>query len=166
MNDNYFKKDEYWKEHINKELEDDIWIDEDADLFGATTTEAGKLVFTANAAIDDVSKIFTLVDDAVVATFENNTLVPKTVGVVQLESVGGDEPDVPVVDPDQEAADAVIAKIAAIGEVALTDECKAAIEAAVEAVLDGHGIFYDKTEVWIESEKLYEVLYSMEVLNG
>ena len=27
-------------------------------------------------------------------------------------------------------------------------------------------LFYDKTEVWIESEKLYEVLYSMEVLNG
>lgn len=27
MND-YFKNDEYWKEHINKNLEDDIWIDE------------------------------------------------------------------------------------------------------------------------------------------
>lgn len=24
----YFKNDEYWKEHINKNLEDDIWIDE------------------------------------------------------------------------------------------------------------------------------------------
>jgi SAM-dependent methyltransferase len=24
----YFKDDEYWKEHINKELEDDLWIDE------------------------------------------------------------------------------------------------------------------------------------------
>ena len=39
-------------------------------------------------------------------------------------------------------------------------------EETVEAVLDGRGIFYDKTEVWIESERLYEVLYSMEVLNG
>ena len=39
-------------------------------------------------------------------------------------------------------------------------------EGIIEAVLDRHGIFYDKTEVWIESEKLYEVLYSMEVLNG
>ena len=27
---------------------------------------------------------------------------------------------------------------------------------------DQHGIFYNKTEVWIESEKLYEVLYSFE----
>jgi hypothetical protein len=35
-------------------------------------------------------------------------------------------------------------------------------EALVEAVLDSHGIFYDRTEVWIESERLYEVLYSFE----
>ena len=27
MND-YFKDDEYWKEHINKKLEEDLWIDE------------------------------------------------------------------------------------------------------------------------------------------
>lgn len=27
MND-YFKEDEYWKEHINKKLEDDIWIED------------------------------------------------------------------------------------------------------------------------------------------
>ena len=26
MEDKYFKNDEYWKEHINKNLEDDIWI--------------------------------------------------------------------------------------------------------------------------------------------
>ena len=30
------------------------------------------------------------------------------------------------------------------------------------SVLDRHGIFYDKTEVWIEEEKLYEVLWSFE----
>ena len=32
-----------------------------------------------------------------------------------------------------------------------------------EAVLLRHGIFYGKREVWIESEKLYEVLYETEV---
>ena len=32
-----------------------------------------------------------------------------------------------------------------------------------ETVLDGHGIFYRKTEVWIESERLYEVLYTFEM---
>ena len=36
-------------------------------------------------------------------------------------------------------------------------------EATLEAVLDEHGIFYNKTEVWIESEKLYEVLYTFEM---
>ena len=33
----------------------------------------------------------------------------------------------------------------------------------VEAVLDECGLFYEKSEVWIESENLYEVLYQMEV---
>ena len=37
-----------------------------------------------------------------------------------------------------------------------------AVEQGVEAVLDEHGIFYNKSEVWIESEKLYEVLYTFE----
>lgn len=40
------------------------------------------------------------------------------------------------------------------------------IEAAVEAVLEGHGIYYSKAETWISEEKLYEVVYSMEVLYG
>ena len=37
------------------------------------------------------------------------------------------------------------------------------LEEAVEAVLLKHGIFYGKSEAWIESEKLYEVLYETEV---
>ena len=36
-------------------------------------------------------------------------------------------------------------------------------EMQLEAVLDEHGIFYDKSEVWIESERLYEVLYQFEI---
>ena len=36
-------------------------------------------------------------------------------------------------------------------------------EQRVEAVLDRYGIFYAKSEVWIESERLYEVLYSFEM---
>lgn len=45
-----------------------------------------------------------------------------------------------------------------------TDRKQPEVEARLETVLDGHGIFYEKTEVWIESERLYEVLYSTEVL--
>lgn len=37
------------------------------------------------------------------------------------------------------------------------------LESRVEAVLDGHEIFYNKSETWIQSEKLYEVLYSFEM---
>lgn len=47
-----------------------------------------------------------------------------------------------------------------------TDRKQPDVEARVESVLDEHEIFYDKTEVWISDEKLYEVLYSMEVLNN
>ena len=44
-----------------------------------------------------------------------------------------------------------------------TDRKDPDTEQMIEAVLDGHGIFYDRTEVWIESEQLYEVLYYFEL---
>lgn len=44
-----------------------------------------------------------------------------------------------------------------------TDKKDVELEKTVEAVLDRHGIFYGKSEVWIESENLYEVFYQMEV---
>ena len=43
-----------------------------------------------------------------------------------------------------------------------TDRKDLISEKQVEDVLEDHGIFYEKTEVWIESERLYEVLYSFE----
>lgn len=44
-----------------------------------------------------------------------------------------------------------------------TDRKDPELEQRIEAVLDGHGVFYNKTEVWIENERLYEVLYSFEL---
>lgn len=44
-----------------------------------------------------------------------------------------------------------------------TDKKQPEQEEKIEAVLDAHEIFYTKLETWIESEKLYEVLYEMEV---
>ena len=44
-----------------------------------------------------------------------------------------------------------------------TDLKDLAVEQQVENVLDEHEIFYNKSEVWIQSEKLYEVLYSFEM---
>lgn len=43
-----------------------------------------------------------------------------------------------------------------------TDYKDLALEKKLEDVLDSHGVFYGKSETWIESEKLYEVLYSFE----
>lgn len=37
-------------------------------------------------------------------------------------------------------------------------------EKSVEAVLKKHGFFYEKTETYLESEKMYEVIYETEVL--
>ncbi len=44
-----------------------------------------------------------------------------------------------------------------------TDLKNPELEDTVETVLDRHGIFYEKSEVWIESERLYEVLYTFEI---
>lgn len=47
-----------------------------------------------------------------------------------------------------------------------TDAKAPDVEAQVEAVLDAHELYYDKTEVCIASERLYEVLYEMEVIQN
>lgn len=45
-----------------------------------------------------------------------------------------------------------------------TDKKDLEAERRVEAVLNKHGFFYEKTEMYLESEKMFEVLYEMEVL--
>ena len=81
----------------------------------------------------------------------------------------GESPDPPFITyllpgSDNFAADGkVYYRITEVHIELYTDEKNPEVEALVEAVLDEHGIFYDKTEVWIESEKLYEVLYSFEM---
>lgn len=44
-----------------------------------------------------------------------------------------------------------------------TDRKDPAMERMVSSVLDAHGIFYSRTETWIGSEKLYEVLFVFEM---
>ena len=41
-----------------------------------------------------------------------------------------------------------------------TDKKDIETEAKIEKILDKHKIFYNKSEVWIDSEKLYETIYS------
>ena len=44
-----------------------------------------------------------------------------------------------------------------------TDFKDLSVESKVESVLDRFGIYYEKLETWIDSEKLFEVLYSFEM---
>ena len=44
-----------------------------------------------------------------------------------------------------------------------TDEKDPVLERKLQKLLKQYGISYEKSEVWIESERLYEVLYIMEV---
>ena len=57
----------------------------------------------------------------------------------------------------------VYLKVSSVNIELYTDSKDLSVEQKLEAVLDTQCIFYDKTEVWIESEKLYEVLYSFEM---
>lgn len=44
-----------------------------------------------------------------------------------------------------------------------TDRKNPELEENLERILHRHNIFYNKTESWIATEKMYEVLYEMEV---
>ena len=83
--------------------------------------------------------------------------------------VEGESPDPPFLvflypSSDNFAADGMVYfKVNRLNIELYTDLKDVELEENVEAVLDKHGIFYEKSEVWIESENLYEVLYQMEV---
>lgn len=47
-----------------------------------------------------------------------------------------------------------------------TDEKSPETEETIEDILDSYEIPYEKSEYWIESEKMYEVLYQTEILGG
>ena len=81
----------------------------------------------------------------------------------------GESPDPPFIcyllpGSDNFAADGrVYLKVNEVHIELYTDLKDLSVESAVEAVLDKYGIFYQKSEVWIESERLYEVLYTFEM---
>ena len=81
----------------------------------------------------------------------------------------GESPDPPflcylIPGSDNFAADGkVYHKVGQVHIELYTDSKDPAGEEKVIAVLDEHGIFYVQTEAWIDSEKLYEVLFSFEI---
>ena len=80
----------------------------------------------------------------------------------------GEGPDPPFVcfrcpNSDNFAADGTVYfPITEIDIELYTDRKDPEIEKKLEGLLIESGIFFEKTETWIESEKLYEVLYSFE----
>ena len=58
---------------------------------------------------------------------------------------------------------AVYHKLSVVHFEVYTDKKDRALEKRVEDVLDKNNVFYNKSEVWINSEKLYEVIYSFEM---
>ncbi|MDD2980002.1 MAG: hypothetical protein PHN80_08525 [Hespellia sp.] len=77
----------------------------------------------------------------------------------------GESPDPPFIcyllpGSDNFAADGrVYFKINEVRIELYTDTKDLSVEQNLEDVLDAHEIFYNKSETWIDSEKLYEVLY-------
>ena len=77
----------------------------------------------------------------------------------------GESPDPPFIcyllpGTDNFAADGrVYLKVNEVNIELYTDFKDLSVEQKVEAVLDSHGIFYARNEVWIEDEKLYEVAF-------
>lgn len=66
------------------------------------------------------------------------------------------------------SADGTVYKGISVLDIELyTDKKDLEAEAKVEAVLKEYGLFYEKTETYLDTEKMYEVLYEMEVIiNG
>lgn len=81
----------------------------------------------------------------------------------------GESPDPPFMlylypESDNFGADNVVySKAARVYLELYTDLKSPETEKQVESILEAHGIFWNKSEVWIESESLYEVLYSFEL---
>lgn len=62
------------------------------------------------------------------------------------------------------ADDKVFKPIQALNIELYTEHKDFATEAVVEGVLDAWGMVWDKTEAYLDDEKMYEVLYEMEIL--
>lgn len=64
------------------------------------------------------------------------------------------------------ADDTVFKKIDELNIELYTDVKDPETETQIEDILIAHDLPYEKSEVWIESEKLYEVLYQTQIIGG
>lgn len=84
----------------------------------------------------------------------------------------GESPDPPFIVflfPGSEnvfADDTVYEKVDQLNVELYTDKKDPAQEAKIEAALRRYDLAWEKSEVWIESEKMYEVLYQTQIIGG
>ena len=64
------------------------------------------------------------------------------------------------------ADDTVYQKIDELNIELYTDKKDPETENLIEDILIAHELPYEKSEVWIESEKMYEVLYQTQIIGG
>jgi hypothetical protein len=64
------------------------------------------------------------------------------------------------------ADDTVFQKIDELNIELYTDKKDPDTETKIENILISHDLPYEKSEVWIESEKMYEVLYQTQIIYG
>lgn len=64
------------------------------------------------------------------------------------------------------ADDTVYQKIDELNIELYTDKKDRETENLIEDILIAHELPYEKSEVWIESEKMYEVLYQTQMIGG
>jgi len=64
------------------------------------------------------------------------------------------------------ADDTVYQKINELNIELYTDAKDPETETQIENILIAHALLYEKSEVWIESEKMYEVLYQTQIIGG
>ena len=64
------------------------------------------------------------------------------------------------------ADDTVYQKIDELNIELYTDKKDLETENLIEDILIAHELPYEKSEVWIESEKMYEVLYQTQMIGG
>lgn len=47
-----------------------------------------------------------------------------------------------------------------------TDKKDTVLESKLEGIFDAYGLIYDKTEAYIESEKLIQIIYEIQLIGG
>lgn len=104
---------------------------------------------------------------------ETKAMIEETVLPVAYDHFAeGESPDPPFIcflfpgSDNLFADDAVFQKIDELNIELYTDRKDPETETVVEDILAGHELPFEKSEVWIADERMYEVLYQTQIIGG